>query len=199
MQLNVISQLHAVFETTLSLPPGDQMKLECLDVSLNDAEDIAEVLQESPPLPALHTLNLKKCKIPAVSVGQLRGLVCPLGPGDGGLSSLILDGVKVSGTGALQTMLGNDSGTGQFTLSSLSLSGCSLNDRDVACVMVALGRGLELTKFNLSSNRLTDVTVGFMVENLAAGCALASLDFSMNKVRAHTTEGSSALCSRWFV
>ena len=160
----------------------ESFELKSLDLSLNDAGSIAEVLQKAPRLNKLETMNLKRCKISATSVSQLHGLLCNTNPNDRGLTSLILDGVKFSGTDALQSMLGDDVPMMHFTLSSLSLCGCSLTDKDVKPLMVALGKNLELTELNLSSNRLTDSTVNHLLESLTDKCSLITLNFSINKV-----------------
>ena len=140
------------------------------------------MLQKAPRLNKLETMNLKRCKISATSVSQLHGLICNTDPNDRGLTSLILDGVKFSGTNALQSMLGDDVPMMHFTLSSLSLCGCSLTDKDVKPLMVALGKNLELTELHLSSNRLTDSTVNHLLESLTDKCSLITLNFSINKV-----------------
>ena len=160
----------------------ESFELKSLDLSLNDAGSIAEVLQKAPRLNKLETMNLKRCKISATSVSHLHGLICNTNPNDRGLTSLILDGVKFSGTNALQSMLGDDVPMMHFTLSSLSLCGCSLTDKDVKPLMVALGKNLELTELHLSSNRLTDNTVNNLLESLTDKCSLITLNFSINKV-----------------
>ena len=70
------------------------------------AECIAGDIEKLPQLKNLKTLLLKKCKITPASVVDLSKLITLTTPDFLRISSLTLDGIKLSGTEALQGMLG---------------------------------------------------------------------------------------------
>lgn len=169
--------------------PGDGQRsnvLESLDFALNNAETIPDILSTTT-LSKLQHLNLRKAKISPGKVMELRQhLVKKPQENDVTITSLNLDSIKLSGTNTLQSMLGlseNFVPTMPCALTSLSLSGCSLNDKDIKPLFVGIAKGLGLAHVNLSSNRLTDTSVDWLVDSMGEPCAICHLDLSNNKVR----------------
>ena len=157
-----------------------------MDFSLNMADDIAGVIEKLPQLKNITTLILKKCRITPASVVDLSKLIT-MTTADQFLriSSLTLDGIKLSGTEALKGMLGLSDmfiPTNPCSLELLSLIGCGLNDRDVKPLMNGIGNGLVIKELRLSANRLTDTTVNYLVDSSGTLLSLQALDLSINKV-----------------
>ena len=153
---------------------------------MNNAEDIPSLLSKQENLRTLNSLSLRKCKISPVHIGELCEFVLENAEGGGEpCKSLILDGVKISGTDALPNMLHLTElcvPTRPCVLSALSFSGCSLNDKDVRSLMVAVGKGLGLVELKLSVNRLTDSSVSTLVDSISGECSLRILNLANNKV-----------------
>jgi hypothetical protein len=131
-------------------------------------------------------LSLRKAKISPAKLIELRQfLVKKSTDNDVMITSLNLDSIKLSGTNALQSMLGLSDDFTPMTpcaLTLLSLSGCSLNDKDIEPLLVGVAKGLGLAHVNLSGNRLTDTSVDWLVDSLEEPCSLCHLDLSNNKV-----------------
>ena len=152
---------------------------------MNASDGIADDMEKLPELKELKTLLLKKCRITSPSVVDLSKLITTATSDSLQITSLMLDGVKLSGTDALKGMLGlSDMSipTNLCCLELLSLTGCGLNDRDVKPVMTAIGIGLVIKQLRLSANRLTDTVVNYLVDSPASSLSLQSLDLSINKV-----------------
>jgi len=166
--------------------PDQTCSLSVLDFSLNASDGIADDMEKLPELKELKTLLLKKCRITSPSVVDLSKLITTATSDSLQITSLTLDGVKLSGTDALKGMLGlSDMSipTNLCCLELLSLTGCGLNDRDVKPVMTAIGIGLVIKQLRLSANRLTDTVVNYLVDSPASSLSLQSLDLSINKIR----------------
>ena len=165
---------------------GQSCSLSVLDFSLNVADDIAGVIEKLPQLENIKTLLLKKCRITPASVVDLSKLITLTTPDQFlRISSLTLDGIKLSGTEALKGMLGLSVmfiPTNPCSLELLSLIGCGLNDRDVKPLMNGIGNGLDIKELRLSANRLTDTTVNYLVDSSGTSLSLQALDLSINKV-----------------
>ena len=156
-----------------------------LDFSLNAADDIAGVIEKLPELKNLKTLLLKKCRITSAGVVELSKLVTLATPDFLRISSVTLDGIKLSGTDALKGMLGLSDmfiPTNPCSLELLSLIGCGLNDRDVKPLMNGIGNGLVIKELRLSANRLTDTAVNYLVDSSGTALSLQTLDLSINQV-----------------
>ncbi|XP_078360294.1 uncharacterized protein LOC144644637 isoform X1 [Oculina patagonica] len=166
--------------------PGQSCPLSFLDFSLNPADDIAVDVEKLPQLKNLKSLLLKKCRITPTSVADLSKLITTTTPDFLPLSSLTLDGIKLSGTDALKGMLGLSDmfiPTSPCSLELLSLVGCGLNDRDVKPLMSAIRNGLIIKELRLSANRLTDTAVSYLVDASETLLSLQVLDLSINKIR----------------
>lgn len=164
---------------------GQSCSLSVLDFSLNAADDIAGDIEKLPGLKNLKTLLLKKCRITPASVVDLSKLITLTTPDFLRISSVTLDGIKLSGTDALKGMLGLSDmfiPTNPCSLELLSLIGCGLNDRDVKPLMNGIGNGLVIKELRLSANRLTDTTVNYLVDSSGTALSLQALDLSINKV-----------------
>ena len=164
---------------------GQSCSLSVLDFSLNAADDITGDIEKLSELKNLETLLLKKCRIAPVSVVDLSKLITLTTPDFLRISSLTLDGIKLSGTEALKGMLGLSDlfiPTNPCSLELLSLIGCGLNDRDVKPLMNAIGNGLIIKELRLSANRLTDTAVNHLVDSSGTALSLQALDLSINKV-----------------
>ena len=72
-----------------------------VSLALNPVDDLPPVLT-SLALPNLRYLNLRKAKCSPATVGQLAPCV-----GKGGIDTLVLDGIKLAGSNALKSVLGN--------------------------------------------------------------------------------------------
>lgn len=156
-----------------------------VDFSLNVADDIAAEIVNLPQLKNLKSLLLKKCRISPNSIADLSKLVAVTTPEVPLISSLTLDGIKLSGTDALKRMLGLSDMFIPITPCSfelLSLIGCGLNDRDVKPLMTAIGNGLIIKELRLAANRLTDTSVNNLLESTGNSLSLETLDLSINKV-----------------
>lgn len=164
---------------------GQSCSLSVFNFSLNAADDIAGDIEKLPGLKNLKSLLLKKCRITPTSVVDLSKLITLPTPDFSRISSVTLDGIKLSGTDALKGMLGLSDmfiPTNPYSLELLSLIGCGLNDRDVKPLMNAIGNGLVIKELRLSANRLTDTAVYYLVDSSGTSLSLQSLDLSINKV-----------------
>ena len=145
------------------------------------------MISKETRLATLTCLSLRKSKISPSQVGQLCDFVLENTEVSSQSSkSLNLDGVKLSGSDALQSMLDLTElfiPTKHCYLSSLSLSGCGLNDKDVRPLLVAVGNGLGLVELKLSVNRLTDSSVISLVDSISGQCSLQILHLANNKVK----------------
>lgn len=177
---------HAILTNILSCVfAGQGCPLSVLDFSLNAADDIAVDIEKLPELKNLKSLLLKKCRITPASVADLSKLITMTTPDFLTISSLTLDGVKLSGTDALRGMLGLSDmliPTNPCSLELLSLVGCGLNDRDVKPLMSAIRNGLAIKELRLSANRLTDTAVNYLLDSSETLLSLQALDLSINKV-----------------
>ena len=156
-----------------------------LDFSLNAADDIAGGIEKLPELKNLKTLLLKKCRITPASVVGLSKLITLTTPDFLTISSVTLDGIKLSGTDALKGMLELSDmfiPTNPCSLELLSLIGCGLNDRDVKPLMNGIGNELIIKELRLSANRLTDTAVSYLLDSPGTSLPLQELDLSINKV-----------------
>ena len=156
-----------------------------LDFSLNAADGIVGDIEKLPELKNLKTLVLKKCRITPESVADLSKLITLTTSDFWRISSVTLDGIKLSGTDALKGMLGLPDmfiPTNPCNLELLSLIGCGLNDRDVKPLMNGIGNGLVINELRLSANRLTDTAVNYLVDSSGTLLPLQVLDLSINKV-----------------
>lgn len=172
---------------------GQSCSLSVLDYSLNTAGDIAVDLEKLPELKNLKSLLLKKCRIVPTSVADLSKFITLTTPDCLQISSLTLDGIKLSGTDALKGMLGLSDmfiPTNPCSLEFLSLTGCGLNDRDVKPLMSAIRNGLGIKELRLSANRLTDTVVNYLVDTSGPSLSLQSLDLSINKVCIYHSRGT---------
>ena len=152
---------------------------------MNASDGIAVDMEKLPELEKLKTLILKKCRITPPSVVDLSKFITMATPDSLKITSLTLDGVKLSGTDAVKGMLGLSDmfiPTNLCSLELLSLTGCGLNDRDVKPLMTAIGNGLVIKELKLSANRLTDTVVNHLVDSPGSSLSLQSLDLSINKV-----------------
>ena len=77
-----------------------ECKLERLSWSLNLAEEIADFLSKHP-MPRLDYLNLRKTKVSPAAVGKLVEHC-----GENGIGTVVLDGIKLSGSDAISKLLG---------------------------------------------------------------------------------------------
>ena len=162
-----------------------QSCLSVLNFSLNAADGIAADIAKLPELKNLKTLLLKKCRITLPSLVDLSKFIAEGKPDSLRISSLTLDGIKLSGTDILKSMLGLSDifvPTNPCTLELLSLTGCGLNDRDVKPLLSAIGNGLDIKELRLSANRLTDTALNFLVDSSETSLSLEALDLSINKV-----------------
>lgn len=162
-----------------------QSSLSTLDFSLNVSDGIALEMEQLPELKHVKTLLLKKCRVNPVSVIELSKFIATTTSSFPQISSLTLDGIKLSGTGTLNGMLGLSDTfipTIPCGLELLSLTGCVLNDRDVKPLLTALGNGLVVKELRLSANRLMDTTVNYLVDSGGTSLSLRALDLSINKV-----------------
>ena len=149
------------------------------------ADNIAGDIEKLPQLKNFKTLLLKKCRITPANVVDLSKLITLTTPDFLKISSLTLDGIKLSGTEALKGMLGLSDmfiPTNPCSLELLSLIGSGLNDRDVKPLMSGIGKGLVIKELRLSANRLTDTTVNYLVDSSGTSLSLQALDLSINKV-----------------
>ena len=164
---------------------GQSFSLSVLDFSLNAADGIVGDIEKLPELKNLKTLVLKKCRITPESVADLSKLITLTTLDFWRISSVTLDGIKLSGTDALKGMLGLSDmfiPTNPCNLELLSLVGCGLNDRDVKPLMNGIGNGLVINELRLSANRLTDTAVNYLVDSSGTLLPLQVLDLSINKV-----------------
>ena len=151
-------------------------------------------MEQLPELKNVKTLVLKKCRVNPPSVVELSKFIAAATPSFPQISSLTLDGIKMSGTGTLKGMLGLSDTfipTNPCGLELLSLTGCVLNDRDVKPLLTALGNGLVIKELRLSANRLTDTAVTYLVDSGGTSLSLQALDLSINKVCLELTKSFS--------
>ncbi|KAL5017295.1 hypothetical protein ScPMuIL_006884 [Solemya velum] len=148
-----------------------------LTYSLNDASSLFDELL-SKKFPKLQYFNMRNAKIPIKSVEKL----APLIQRDNPVTSLNLDGLKLSGTSALQVIFEKPAET---HLTSLSLGGCSLEDSDLSPLTDSVQARLEIHMLKLSANRITDTGVGKLVSALLSNGShpLAVLDLSDNRIK----------------
>ena len=169
----------------LTFAGQSNQSLSALDFSLNAVDDIAADIEKLPQLKNLKSLLLKKCRISPTNIADLSKLVTVTTPDSLQISSLALDGIKLSGTDALKSMLGLSDmfiPTKPCSFELLSLTGCGLNDRDVKALMNAMANGLVVKELRLSANRLTDTAVNYLLDSTGTSLSLEALDLSINKV-----------------
>ncbi|CAK8674296.1 uncharacterized protein LOC143468479 [Clavelina lepadiformis] len=125
--------------------------LESLNLSSLNLDYLPLLLKNS--FPKLSELILRKTRISLSSLNELADIPQTL-------QILILDGIKISGSGVLGTLLQSGS---KFKLTKLSLCNCALVDSDLQPLCIALARqspSMEtLTSLDLSVNRLTSAAV----------------------------------------
>ncbi|XP_033102299.1 uncharacterized protein LOC117105292 isoform X2 [Anneissia japonica] len=165
-------------QTLVGSMPGCLSGLKLLNVA-NNSELTSERIKGFARL----TSDVRKCQI---STSNLVQLAFFLNKPDG-ISSLCLDGQKLSGSDVLQVILscGQDS-----SLESLSLIGCALNDDDIAPITLALRAGLGLKSLKLAANRITDRSIGEFVESCVSQeiCTIEYVNIANNKI---SCEGAS--------
>lgn len=157
---------------------------------MNSADGIAVDMEKLPELKNLKSLLLKKCRITPPSLVDLSKFIALGSPDSLQISALTLDGIKLSGTDSLRSILGLSADTFLPTipcgsLELLSLNGCGLNDRDVKPLMcaIAAGNGVLIKEVRLSANRLTDTAVDYLIDQSPGTIlSLQTLDLSLNKV-----------------
>ncbi|XP_077996942.1 uncharacterized protein LOC144450225 [Glandiceps talaboti] len=161
-----------------------------LHLGLNNIDSLPDSLGDDMVFPKLHSLDLRKAKINPSTVGKLsKYLQKPAG-----IQKLCLDGMKLSGSTAIEDLLQYGS---SCSLQSLSLSGCALNDSDITPVAQSIKQGLLLHMLRLSANRLSDSSVVAMVEAIQShgSYPLKGLDLSQNKISNKGAEALSTLVS----
>ncbi len=77
------------------------LKLERLSWALNSADSLCQYMAKGG-FPSLGYLNLRKARIPNQELTHLREVVT-----NSSLDTLVLDGLKLSGSGVLKNLLGN--------------------------------------------------------------------------------------------
>ncbi|ESP02588.1 hypothetical protein LOTGIDRAFT_171908 [Lottia gigantea] len=180
------------------LTSGDSKKssIKRLSYGLNDIEDIANNLKTN--WTQLNYLNLRKCK---VSMAGLTCLSVLVQNKELPITTLVLDGLKLSGTPAFNDFC---SALPSSHITAISFDGCQLADEDLVPFCQAMGKGLKLHMLKLSANRLTDEFTSTFVKNLlqVSNYPLAVLDLSNNQlnnktpseiVRLYSTKGYKTL------
>lgn len=155
---------------------------------LNKCDGLAEKL---PLLQNLQYLNLRMCR---VSHDTLSAIGNQISAGTIGLSTLILDGLKLSKTSVLKDLLGNPKSN---KLTTLSVGGSSLDDSDIIPVCEAVMNGLQLNMLKLAANRITDVGVARLAE-VVLKCKthpLAVLDLSNNSIANDGAKSLASMCT----
>ncbi|KAK3586423.1 hypothetical protein CHS0354_017066 [Potamilus streckersoni] len=162
--------------------------LRRLTFSMNESELLFDQLS-SGKFPALQYLNLRRSHMTPGAVGHLSQLLIQE---NSCLTSLILDGLKISNTVALSVLFANAK---QSKLNTLSLGGCSLEDNDLSPLNGALKNNLQLQMLKLSANRITDAGIASLVDTLLKHKShpLAVLDLSNNELTNATALKLSSL------
>ncbi|XP_018668977.2 uncharacterized protein LOC108949782 [Ciona intestinalis] len=149
--------------------------LHTLHFALMDAEFVPKSLNDG--FRELRSLNLRKSRVSVETLGALSSIPQTL-------TELTLDGIKLSGSDLLVTLLQPSS---KHKIITLSMSGCSLTDKDIKPLSTAMARPAPplnfLSNLDLSVNRLTDSTLSLISESLLAvtDYTLKNLDLSNNK------------------
>ncbi|XP_045210363.2 uncharacterized protein LOC123561819 [Mercenaria mercenaria] len=153
-----------------------QSSLRRLRYGNNKGDNLPEKLTE---FPNLQYLNLRLCHLSHTDISQLGK---HLSEKDCSVSTVILDGLKLSGTDSIKDLLVNPKTS---KLTTLSLGGCSLDDSDLLPLCNAIKEGLQLSMLKLSANRITDEGVTKLVEAMLKNKAypLAVLDLSTNRIQ----------------
>ncbi|XP_050399775.2 uncharacterized protein LOC126817009 isoform X1 [Patella vulgata] len=150
--------------------------LQKLTFGLNECDSIAENLQTQ--FPNLEYLNLRKARM---SVEKLEGLSIIVKNKGLQISTLVLDGLKLSGTEAMKSL---NAALSSSNITALSFDGCSLADKDMLQLFDAMNAQLKLHMLKLSANRFTDelITQLVMVLLKKTDYPLAVLDVSNNEL-----------------
>lgn len=166
---------------------GEQSGLRKLTVAMNEMETLAAQLTVQR-FPNFLYLNVRKARFSPKGLSALAGILSTEGLS---LTTLVLDGVKLSGKEGLKLMFANCPSS---KLTAISLSGCALNDGDLSPLWEAVRSGFKLHMLKLSSNRLTDAAVKNLSEVLLSSAShpLSVLDLSGNQI---TDSGVKDLCS----
>nr|XP_018668977.1 uncharacterized protein LOC108949782 [Ciona intestinalis]XP_018668978.1 uncharacterized protein LOC108949782 [Ciona intestinalis] len=149
--------------------------LHTLHFALMDAEFVSKSLNGG--FKELRFLNLRKSRVSVETLGALSNIPQTL-------TELALDGIKLSGSDVLETLLQPSS---KHKIITLSMSGCSLTDKDIKPLATAMARPAPplnfLSNLDLSVNRLTDSTLSLISESLLAvtDYTLKNLDLTNNK------------------
>ncbi|XP_025083542.1 uncharacterized protein LOC112557745 isoform X2 [Pomacea canaliculata] len=165
---------------------GGGSGLSKLTFAMNDMEGLPAYLSPER-FPGLAYLNIRKTKLSSNAFIALSGLVTAAGLP---LSTLVLDGLKLSGTETLKNLCGNLCAS---KITALSLSSCSLADEDLLHLVGAVQSGFQSHMLKLSDNRLTDAAVKGLAECLKSfpRHPLSVLDLSVNQIH---DEGAKNLC-----
>ncbi|XP_070178677.1 uncharacterized protein [Littorina saxatilis] len=171
---------------TLSADDKGQSSVHKLTVAMNEMNGLPKLLTPSK----FHCLSYLSVRKARFSPDEFSALCALLSPSGLPLTTLVLDGMKLSGKKGLAVLFGNCTAS---KLSALSMSGCSLNDGDLSPLMTALGSGFKLHMLKLSDNRLMDATLKSLAENLqkAASHPLSVVDIAGNQI---TSTGAKDLC-----
>ncbi|KAI6657963.1 Serine-rich adhesin for platelets-like [Oopsacas minuta] len=150
--------------------------------------------------PSLKRLSLIHSIMSPNKVGNLSEFICKIetdsnetGIDTPQLTELILDGIKLSGTNRSAIVnlfnsiifLQDSSAKVNWSLTSLSLNSCSLNDSDVKPLSQALTHGLCLEYLSLAYNRLGDNAVADLVEGLTYRKTLKTINLSNNRINSN--------------
>ncbi|KAJ8322200.1 hypothetical protein KUTeg_000671, partial [Tegillarca granosa] len=164
-------------DSIVSLTSGSEnpSTIRKLSYGLNKADGLPEKLL-SLESPFLNYLNIRKssCKMSEViQLSQLYTLDSHT------LTTLILDGFKLSSTNTLEKLMENAT---KGTLTTLSIGGCSLVDEDLKPLNKAIQNGLQLHMLKLSANRITNSGIVELTDALLTHKThpLAVLDVSTN-------------------
>ncbi|KAK7476888.1 hypothetical protein BaRGS_00031891, partial [Batillaria attramentaria] len=166
---------------------GSTSSIRKLTTAMNEMETLATQLPVEK-FPHLTYLNVRKARFSPKGLTALAGVLSPSGLP---LSTLVMDGMKLSGKEGLKKLFASCAAS---KMTALSLSGCSLNDGDLMPLMDALKSGFKLHMLKLSSNRLTDATPKSLSESLVSFPThpLSVLDLSSNQI---SDGGAKDLCS----
>ncbi|XP_052212541.1 uncharacterized protein LOC127831603 [Dreissena polymorpha] len=148
--------------------------LRRLHYGMNKEDNLTARLKE---LPNLQYVNIRLCHISHEEVSELGRYVAG---SSSNITSLVLDGLKLSGTTCLKEVLANPKTN---KLCTMSLGGCALDDNDLSAVCDAFKNGIQLSMLKLSANRITDAGVTHLVDAILKNKSpLAVLDLSNNRI-----------------
>ncbi|KAL4228631.1 hypothetical protein ACF0H5_011679 [Mactra antiquata] len=191
----------------IDITANDKLSLQCLDSLASMTTDeigtssIKRLRYGLNKGDTLHTklsmfgnlqyLNLRLCHLSQDTILELGKYIS----GEtSNISTLILDGLKLSGTEAIKNIVVNPKVS---KLGTLSLGSCSLDDNDLTPLCDAIKDNLSLTMLKLSANRITDVGVAKLVVAFmkAKNPPLAVLDLSNNRLEDEGAKSLIKLCT----